>query len=384
MEAPCSEGWQPLHHATYFGSSNLVEILVQGGVNPHAPTKEGKTASSLGFCTVGTPIQSEEQERIQYLLKEAMSSTKKQKNFKVALKKASTVQDKHNFFKAATFSMTVVSRPQLQKAKTTAAQVSTFDAIRSSSISSSVRPQPPHHAHTAPLLSKEFTAGATADVTSPLKQPTIQVKEEPATLLGKTKSPHEPPDTALSETSLEVKPTQSTNISQTLAVPSTETTLSTQSDPKIKRRTTLGFAKGKPALDMSKLSLAGMSRPTFDIGKQTLELGNKTLEVGKQGIEISKHGLERGNKQGIEIGKRGVDFSKQRYNKAVKFATRKGKRSTGEKEKVDGKGGIKDGGEVVKGGVACNDEGDGGDESNDDARSVFSLGEFAEMGDRGL
>ncbi|KAI4263137.1 MAG: hypothetical protein L6R42_001700, partial [Xanthoria sp. 1 TBL-2021] len=182
MEASCSEGWQPLHHATYFGSSTLVEKLLQGGVNPHAATNEGKTASTLGTCTAGRPILAEEEQRIQQLLGEAMKGGKKQKNFKVALKKASTVQDKHNFLKAATFSMTVVARPQLQKAITTA-QVSSSAATRSDPTSSSSRPRPPHHAHTAPLPSKDFLADATTDFSSRSRLPAIQVEEEPATLI---------------------------------------------------------------------------------------------------------------------------------------------------------------------------------------------------------
>lgn len=72
MEASCGEGWQSLHHATFLGSSTLVETLLQGGVNPHATTNEGKVASALGICSNGTPILEEETERIQSLLKEAL------------------------------------------------------------------------------------------------------------------------------------------------------------------------------------------------------------------------------------------------------------------------------------------------------------------------
>lgn len=379
MEASCSEGWQPLHHATYFGSSTLVEKLLQGGVNPHAATNEGKTASTLGVCTAGRPIPAEEEDRIKRLLGEAMKSGKKQKNFKVALKKASTVQDKHNFLQAATFSMTVVARPQLQKAITTT-QVSNSAATRSGPTSSSFRPRPPHHAHTAPLPSKEFLADATTDFSSRSRLPAIQVEEEPATLICNSKSITESIDAAPSDTPSDALATHSTTNSQTLPAPSTATTLYTPPDPKLKRRTTFGLTKGKPGLDMSKLSLAGMSKPAFDIGKQTLDFGNKTLELGKQGVEISKQGLER-SKQGLDMGgKRGVDFSKQGYNKAMKFATRKAKRGGGEKKKADGKGESKGGGgEVVGEGAPDNGDDDEDDDSND-AKSVFSLGEFGDLG----
>ena len=72
MDVSCGEGWQPLHHATYFGSSAMVKMLMQGGVNPHVPMNEGNTPSTLGFRTIGTPIPAEEKEDIQRVLREAM------------------------------------------------------------------------------------------------------------------------------------------------------------------------------------------------------------------------------------------------------------------------------------------------------------------------
>ncbi|KAL8990128.1 MAG: hypothetical protein Q9169_008204, partial [Polycauliona sp. 2 TL-2023] len=333
-----------LARATYFGSSDLVETLLQGGANPHAPTNEGKPVSTLGFCTVGSSVGAFQQERIHRLLEEAMNRVEKQKKFKVALKKASTVQDKHNFLQAATFSMNVTSRPQLHKAKTTV-QVPRSDATRSGSVSSSFRPQPPLHAHSTPLPSTEFSANATTGIPSPSGLPAIQLEEEPASSLRRTDGIAESTKTVMSSDS---QTAHNATHTQTLPAPSPETTLATQINPKLQRRTTFGLAKVKPGLDISKLSLAGMSKPTFDIGKQTLELGNKTLGLGKQGFELSMQGLEKGNKQGLDMGKKGMEKSRESYNKAIKFATKKGKGGKEVKKKGSGKGDCK---VVVAGGT---------------------------------
>ncbi|KAL8978454.1 MAG: hypothetical protein Q9205_005957 [Flavoplaca limonia] len=387
MDVSCGEGWQPLHHATYFGSSALVKTLLQGGVNPHVPTNEGKTPSTLGFCTIGTPIPAEDKEHIQRALREAMDRMKKPKNFKVAIKKPSTLQDKHNALNAATFSMNVTSRPQLQKAKTTA-QVSNF-AARPGPVSSSSRPRLQYHAHTAPLPSKMFPTNPAADIHLPSNDPAVQADEVSDTPLVKIKSLPGTDDAPPSDSSASPPTSENANASQSLPAPSTETTLTAQPDPKLQRRSTFGLAIVKPGLDISKLSLGGMTKPTFDIGKQTLELGNKTLELGKHGFEISKQGLEKSNKQGIDMGKRGMDFGKERYNRALKFATMQG-RSGGEKKKKK-KMKVNAGREGGKGEVGKDaEEGDGDraggaeDEGNgsDDAGSVFSLGEYAELGDR--
>lgn len=379
MDVSCGEGWQPLHHATYFGSSALVETLLQGGVNPHVPTNEGKTPSTLGFCTVGTPIPAEEKEHIQRVLGEAMDRVKKPKTFKVAIKKASTVQDKHNALNAATFSMDVTSRPQLHKAKSTA-QVTNF-AARPSSTSNSSRPRPPDHAHTAPLPSKEFPTDRAADIPSLSNVPAIQADEVPDAPLGKINSLPGTIDAPPSDSPAFPPTSENAKDSQSLPAPSTETTLTAQPDPKLKSRSTFGLAKVKPGLDMSKLSLGGMSKPTFDIGKQTLELGNKTLELGKHGFEISKQGLEKSNKQGLEMGKRGMDFSKEGCIRAVKFATMQGK-GNGEKKKKKKKqkGNAKGDGEKGVEEATGDENQDNASDDGDDAGSVFSLGEYAELG----
>lgn len=401
MEASCGEGWQPLHHATYFGLSRIVETLLQGGVNPHAITSEGKPASTLGFCTIGTTIPKEETEHILNLLKDAMSRVKKQKNFKVALKKASTVEDKSKLLRAAVFSMTVISRPQLHKAKTSAPFPDPFSS-RSVLASNAQRPTLPRHPYTSPLPMKDLSSDLATHGPSTPDLPASQAKVEPPTL------PSLPsiPDTSRKSTDTtahEAFTSKLTSKSPTSATDATaaspaENQLSIGPNPKLKRRTTFGgLAKVTPGFDMGKLSLAGMSKPTFDIGKQTLDIGkqtldigNKTLELGKQRFESGKQGLGQHSRQGLEMGKRGVDRSKQGLVKAKKFAKkgRLGGGSKGDKKKVGtldegkegGKGGEIDAADIVN--DEEDEEDDDGDdgESNGDARSVFSLGEFAELG----
>lgn len=394
MEASCGEGWQPLHHAAFFGSSSLVETLLQGGANPHATTNEGKTALTLGFCTTGEPIPGKETERIQNLLREAMDRVKKPKSFKVALKKASTVEEKNNLLRAATFSIMAVSRPPIHKAKTSA-QIIDPASTRSDSAPTLHRPRLSHLPHSSPLPLKDSSPDLTVDYPSTPSLPASQAEEKsPAVPSIAESSCRASTDTAVPEASSNAvtsTKTTSTATADATPAPATETQLSVQPSPKLKRRTTFGLAKVKPGLDMSKLSFASMGKPTLEIGKQTLEIGkqtreigrqtleigNKTLELGKQGIEISKQGLEVG-KQGLDIGKKGVDKSKQGYKMAKKFA-RKG-------VGMKGKAGVSleesKGGDAVEKAGANNDNDDEeeGDGCDDDAKSTFSLGEFAELG----
>lgn len=397
IETSCGEGWQPLHHAAFFGCSSLVETLLQGGANPHAPTNEGKTASTLGFCTTGAPIPREETERIQNLLREAMDKVKKPKNFKVTLKKASTVNEKNNLLRAVTFSIMAVSRPPIHKAKTSA-QIVDPASTRSDSASSLHRPRLSHLPYSSPLPLKDSSPDLTAEYPPTPILPASQANENPFARPSTAElSYRASADTAVPEapsnaaTSTSTADQSNTDTANATSAPETETQLSVQPNPKFKRRTTFGLAKVKPGLDMSKLSFANMSKPTLEIGKQTLEIGkqtreigrqtlkfgNKTLELGKQGIEMSKQGLEVG-KQGLDIGKKGVDKSKQGYKMAKKFA-RKG---VGMKGKANGPlEESREGGNIVENDGTNNENDDkGDDECDDDAESVFSLGEFAELG----
>ena len=166
-----------------------------------------------------------------------------------------------------------------------------------------------------------FPTDPAADIHLPSNDPAAQADEVSDTPLIKINSLPGTDDAPPLDSPASQPTSENANDSQSLPAPSTETTLTAQPDPKLQRRSTFGLAIVKPGLDMSKLSLGGMSKPTLDIGKQTLELGNKTLELGKHGFEMSKQGLEKSNEQGLDIGKRGMDFNKERYNGAVKFAT---------------------------------------------------------------
>jgi len=152
LESTCSEGWQPLHYAAFIGSSVLVEMLLESGVYPHATTNEGKTAETLQFCTSGEPIPDEEKERIRMLLRGAMDRVRKQKqkSFKAALKRGSTVEEKNKLIRAATSSKDIVSRPQLHRSTATIQPLG-LSLTHSQRASSLQRPQIPHLPHTSPL-----------------------------------------------------------------------------------------------------------------------------------------------------------------------------------------------------------------------------------------
>ena len=421
MEAICSEGWQPLHHAAYFGSSALVEMLLRGGVNPHATTNEGKTAQTLQFCTSGAPITEGEKERIKNLLNEAMDQVRKQKSFKVALKRGSTVEEKNNLVRAATFSMDIVSRPRLHRAMTTA-QASDPALTHVDLMSSSHRPRFPHLPYTSPSPSTDSQSVLSSHhpLTPHLSVPQAEAKS-PALPIT-TDSDLKNTDTCTSEASSKAltadsatdQPPLSSNTdtpNPTSITPYTETQVSVQPEPKIKRRATFGLSKAKPGIDIGKFGLGtymGKKPLSFEIGKQTLELGKQGLEMSKQGLEKSKQrfeaiqgGLETGGKQGLNI-------SKQGYKKAKKLAAMKGKRSDDNNDNksklmIEGQkkfsigGSNKDSDKVIKNSVDHagnngndddddNDDDDNDDddddenESDDDAGSVFSLGEFAHLG----
>lgn len=353
-EVVCSEGWQPLHHATYIGSSTLVEMLLDSGVYPHATTNEGKTAHSLPFCTSGAPILEEDKERIRNMLKKAMDRTRKQKSFKVPLKRGGTVEEKNKLVRAATFSINLVSRPHMERAMSTIP--SSDPSLAHSPLATRThRPQIPHLPYTSPLTHSDPMPVSQSPATSPL--PDIQQETHPATSptanSSNIESTNEAASDALTTDSAtdQVPPLSNTNTPESPNTPDIEKQISVQRPPKPKRRTTLGLSKGiKPGIDIGKLGLSSIGKQTFEIGKQTLDIGKQTLELGKQGIEMGKHGLEKGKqglekgkqsleltKQGLETsGKQGFDKSMQTYKLAKRFA-KKGKWRSGKNES-DAKG----------------------------------------------
>ena len=385
LETSCSEGWQPLHHAAYFGSCALVSTLLNGGVNPHSATNEGKTAYALGFCTSGAPIPAEDQEQISSLLSNAMERAKKQIGFKVPpMRKGSTVEEKERLLRAAKFSRDMLSkRPHMQKAKTMANSASAKRNAR--------RPILPHQPYTTPLPSADSKPVAQSSDPLDVAVPEADEEKSVGALITMTEATLSRTETTAS----------SENTSQAIAVRGQQvrrsSTIDTRSsasldstaephDQKIKRRTTFGLNKMKPSVDMSKLNLAinvgrsavEVSKRTSDLGKSTREMGNKTLgwskEVGKGGYEKSKAGFEATGKS-----------TKEGVQKAMKF-TKKGK--IGGRKEGKGKGNRKEGVEgdpSVESAENGKKNGEGSEEENEDNDSkseTFSLGDFAEYGNK--
>ena len=429
MEATCSEGWQPLHHAAYIGSSALVEMLLGAGVYPHATTNEGKTAQGLQFCTGGVPILEDEKERVRNLLREAMDKAKKQKSFKVALKRGGTVEEKNNLVRAATFSTNIVSRPQTHRAITT---MTTSDPPSTNSH----RPPLPHLSQTSPLplthSNSILSPQSPPTPNLPVSQPESKPLTQPIAANPDPQNTNKQSSEALVAESATDQPPRSSDTSTLNVTPgsNTEMQVSVEPRPKIKRKSTLGLSKVKPGIEIGKLGLGSIGKQTFEIGKQTFDIGKQTLEIGKQGIEIGKQGIEMGKqgieigkqgieigkqgldlvqglemgKQGLDIGRQGFDIGKQGYKKAKKFAkkgksgsgkmglgkrTRKSKLSNGIEGTVD-----KDVDTTVDNKLKSvfnndnglnndsNDDDDDDDDGSmlDDAVSVFSLGDFADLG----
>ena len=256
MEATCSEGWQPLHHAAYFGSSAMVEMLLNGGVNPHATTNEAKTAQKLQFCTSGAPIAEEDKDRIKKLLEDAMDRVRKQKSFKVALKKGSTVEEKNELLRAANFSMSVISKPPLLRASTSA-QALDPSPTRSDMAPSSNRPRLNHLPHTSPLPLTDSSSVLSSNVPPTPHLVVSQVELESPATSTTTCSNLQTPITSTSDTppkAQETKndtdqppPSSNTDTTDIISAPTPEKQLTIQPEPKLKRRTTFGLAMAKSA-----------------------------------------------------------------------------------------------------------------------------------------
>ncbi|KAL8930616.1 MAG: hypothetical protein Q9208_000487 [Pyrenodesmia sp. 3 TL-2023] len=168
-----------LHLACEYGHEHIANLLISKGAKVEVWCGEGcnkgKSASTLAFCTTGPPIPKEDTERIQDLPKEAMNQVKKQKDFKVALEKASIVENKSNLLRAATIFITLVSRPPLHKAKTSA-PVSDPASTRSDSMSSSLCPWLPRPSYTSPFPLQDSPSALTAQHPSVLDLPVSQAK----------------------------------------------------------------------------------------------------------------------------------------------------------------------------------------------------------------
>lgn len=355
MEATCNEGWQPLHHATYIGSPALVGMLLDSGAYPHATTNEGKKAYGLPFCTSGMSILEEDKERIRTMLKEAMDRTRKQKNFKVPMKRGATVEEKNKLVRAVTFSMSHVSKSQMEEAISTAATANA-SSPQSPIALNLPRPQIPHHSYTSPLpLSRSDSMPISQSLATP---PLSSLQLETQSTMPPTASTTSLENTdmvasevlTVNKTTDEALPLGNTDTSESPTTPDNEMQISAQRQLKFKRRTNLGLSKGiKPGIDMGKLGFSSISKQTFeiskqatDLGKTTLDFGKQTLRFGKQGIEMGKQELERGKhsfemtKQGLELsGRQGFEKSMNTYKLAKQFA-KKGKWKSGKIESGDG------------------------------------------------
>lgn len=395
MEATCSEGWQPLHHATYIGSPTLVGMLLESGAYPHATTNEGKKAYGLPFCTSGISILEEDKDRIRTMLKEAMDRTRKQKNFKVPMKRGATVEEKNKLVRAVTFSMSHVSKSQMEGTISTAA-IANASSPQSPIALNLHRPQIPHHSYTSPLpLSRSDSMPIPQSLaTPPLSSLQLETQstmpptasttslENTDTVASEVLTTNKTTDEALSlgNTDTSELPLGNTDTSEPPTAPDNEMQMSAQRQLKSKRRTNLGLSKGiKPGIDMGKLGFSSISKQTFriskqatDLGKTTLDFGKQTLEFGKQGIEMGKHGLGKG-KQGLERGKHGFELTKQglelsgkqgfeksmnTYKLAKQFA-KKGKWKSGKIESGDGA----TKGKLLKDGASSRDGDNGIDET---------------------
>lgn len=319
LEASCSEGWRPLHHAAFNGSSALVELLLNTGCYPWAETEEGLTPQSLQFRTAGSPIPEEEKDKVRLLLQEAMDRTTKQndaKSFKVGLKKGRTVEEKNHLIRAVTSSMEMAAKSTKQSTK-------------------------PLRTHPAPLMphSKTYpSAVPTIHHPAQANQPSPSpLRERPAS------SSSNRPSITLSESDLEKVPSITSPASSLSNIASTgqsessieKTTSNTALAPRSAKRVALqhsmGPMQGLPGLPMNmmknKFNLKRASTLGADMSKQGIEKMSTGLDMSKQGIEkMSSYGLDK-SKQGYtkmssysqNMSKQGMNMSKQGMEKMKKM-----------------------------------------------------------------
>lgn len=403
LESSCSEGWQPLHHAAFIGNREIVEMLLGAGVYPHAVTNEGKTAQGLQFCTGGAEIPDEDKVIIRDLLSEAMERVRRQKSLKVALKKGSSVEEKNNLVRAATYSMNNVSKSHSQR-PTNVTRASDPPQTTSYTLSTSRRPTLPHVPFTSPLprLNRTFTAGFGRNSVS---QPSESKAE--STLLAKvpsdaTASKILDPETKPAPMDVDVPGQSSSQVGPgsvilTTAQKSLDKQAPSDSEPAItplkQRSTTLNFNRLKPGLDVSKMGLGNFGKQTTELGKQGLVMGKQSVDLGNRGLEASKQGFQKAAKFArmgkVSIKAMGKGKGKEKVGQGVGAdandnddgddtetkAELETEREGGTQQQPDGAD------EKI---VVITDlpgSGGKGGKNDDDAGSGFSVGEFAEYGD---
>ena len=327
LEASCSEGWRPLHHAAFNGSSALVELLLNAGCYPWAETEEGKTPQTLQFRMAGSPIPQEEKDKVRLLLQEAMDRTTKQpeaKGFKVGLKKGRMVEEKNNLIRAATSSMEIAANSAKQSAKTHRPQHAHPPMLHSNTCPSAL-PSVHHPAQTAQL--SQFSLPE-RPVSSASNRPSITISE------SNIKSATEIDTTATSLLNLpSVGPSESR-----LEETSSNTALAQRSATTVVLQNSVGTVQGLSGLPVNlmknKSKLKRASTFGVDISKQGIEkissglgsskeglgkMSSYSLDVSKQGIEKISSGLGS-SKEGLgKMSSYSLDVSKQGYKKMSSY-----------------------------------------------------------------
>ncbi|MCJ1389541.1 hypothetical protein MMC18_002398 [Xylographa bjoerkii] len=293
LEASCSEGWRPLHHAAFNGSSALVELLLDANCYPWAETEEGNTPQALQFRTAGSPIPQEEKDKVHLLLQAAMDRMTKQpgvKGLKVGPKKGRTVEEKHNLIRAATISMEMAARSPKQSTQTQQTQHIQPPMLHSYTFPSAL-PSIHHPAQTAqpsqsPLIERP--------VSSDSKRPSSTISELNPVSATKIASPATDlsnfPSTEPSESKVEKT--------------SSNTTVATRSATTVALQHSKGPVQGLPALPLNlmknKFKLKRASTFGVDISKQG-------IEKMSSGLGSSKHGLEKMSSYSLDVSKQGID-----------------------------------------------------------------------------
>ena len=111
IEATCSEGWRPLHHASFAANPETVELLISMNAHVHAKTNADETALTLLYHRSHDEVSEVDRQRVQKLLGDAMSMKQKQvmDGLRGVLKfKAKTGRDKEGALKAVKLASSVL------------------------------------------------------------------------------------------------------------------------------------------------------------------------------------------------------------------------------------------------------------------------------------
>ena len=372
LEATCSEGWRPLHHAAFNGSSALVELLLSAKCYPWAETEEGHTPKTLQFRVAGSPITQEEKDKISLLLQAAMDRTTKQpgaKGLKAGFKKSRTVEQKQNLIHAAAFSMEMIAMLTKQGGQIHRHQLSHPPMLHSNTypsalpsvhhpaqavqpLQSPIPDRPPSSTSNQPGRIVEQTP-----ITESTSSATSSVIALPASVSQDSKSP--PLQKITSNTA--VTPKSPTTVSSTHSIVPVQALPGMPLNPmkgmlKLKRATTFGgdiskqgMEKLSSGLGSSKQGLEKMSTYSLDASRQGIERVSSGLSSSKQGlgkmsnysIDVSKQGYKKMSGYGQNMSKQGLDASKQGLEKMKRFSISRGKKTA--KTDADGGDGDKDG-----------------------------------------